>query len=232
MFSLLLTILSGCSNEWEEIIGKKRIGKELKLKELIHNSRHYQFYYNKRGDVDSISVHEGTIHYVYSVVYDGWRIDSVSTLDLGELVSIHNDFEYDKKKRITAFKYRYRTEGVPADYFEPRIVTYDNKGRIASLNNSTFTYDANNNIATGFGASFTYDNYPNPLYFIDNLFAMVVEEYFLWEFILSPHNMTSRISGGSEITYDNEYDSHHRLIRKTALTNDEETDEFRFIYFN
>ena len=68
-----------------------------KLKAFVLNSRRYEFYYNKKDAVDSIVATEGSLRYIYYVVYTGGRIDSVSTINNGHLESIYDAFEYDTK---------------------------------------------------------------------------------------------------------------------------------------
>jgi hypothetical protein len=231
VFLLLMT--SNCREFLEEYIPNQGAQRKFKLKEFINDNRRYTFYYNQHGNVDSIVAQEGIIRYAYVVQYNNGRIDSVSTIDNGELISIHNDFQYDSRKRIIRYNYRPRVPApVPPDVFFPYVVTYDAKSRIQSINTSAFTYDNRDNIIQGFDATFTYDHKVNPLHFVTNLFALFVEETFLWEFILSKHNATSRKTEDTELIYQNEYDAYNRLIRKKIFNAGGQIGEQRFTYYD
>jgi hypothetical protein len=196
-----------------------RAWRQLTLKEFVMAGRHYELYYNRSGDVDSIVAHEGTsLRYVYSVVYTAGRIDSVMTVNNGVVESIHDDFVYDDRGRITSYNYYFRLEGTPEDLAFPTTITYDAQGRVTSINNNTFTYDNHRNMVAGFGATYTYDRGLNPFYFVNNLFPIMVEETFIAEHVLSKHNFTSKIdANGNTVRFNNVYDSRKRLISQNDI---------------
>jgi hypothetical protein len=208
--------------------------KEPFLKELMHGSRRYVFYYDRAGFIDSIrAIYPGS-GYVYRVVHRGKKIDSVSLVQNGTLVSTNGDIEYDHKGRITGFTYYLRiVPAAPARYtitYEGgNIRTITERRSPSSANFDTLTFNSQNNLVQWLQTishtpvlvtTFTYDEGLNPLYFIDNLFVMFTEEHFIWEFVFSEHNSTGKTRTTSTVDhweYINEYDRHGRLSKKLML---------------
>lgn len=193
------------------------------LKEFVINDRHYEIYYNRWGDIDSIVAHQEAMRYVYRVTYTDGRIDSVGTYDQGQYVSVHDDFVYDKQGRILSYNYYPRLPGYPQDYADPTTVTYDNRGRIAMINGWIYTYDNHSNVVMTSGsqsymnATYTYDKGKNPFYPLKELFAIVVEEPFMWEFFFSRNNITSKTDASGTKDFVNAYDSRNRLISSDGM---------------
>lgn len=212
-------------NEPIKVVLNKIVNDAATLQQFHVGDRRYSLYYNVRGEVDSILISEGEgINYKYIVTYTDNKIDSVSTIDGSELVSTHDDFHYDNEGRITGFKYYFPG----TDHFIQNTIGYDATGRIVSINDQDFVYEGDN-IVQGFGASYSYDEGLNPFHRVKNLFAIVVEESFLWEYVLSENNSVTRTNDGTTIHYKNIYDSDGRLIRK-EVTGGVNSDAFSFVY--
>jgi hypothetical protein len=201
---------------------------EARLKGFELNNRSYQFYYNASGGVDSIVATEGTIHYKYVVEYTNGRISKVSTIDGGVLVSTHEDFQYNADGRLVYYKYVYPEA---PEYPVPYTITYDAQGNKVSINDQTYEYDDQHNVISGFGATFTYDTGLNPLYSIENVFAMFVEEPAYWSLMFSQHNATSRTAGGSTVYYTNQYDTDGKLTLIQTIQNGTVISEIPFYYY-
>lgn len=204
---------------------KTGMSKEWVLKEMIHEDsynlpRHYVFYYNHRRSVDSIQV-SGNANYTYKVYYKGSKIDSVTLVQNGVIQSVNTNFQY-KGNTISYYDYYCRICGqqTPNTY----LFNYDHKKKIISIEKDgnpymQLTYDNYNNVIQWNSTSqstFTYDNQPNPLYYVNNLFALFVEEPFIWYYAFSQHNSTSRsYAGGTTIFYQNEYNTSGQLVTKS-----------------
>jgi hypothetical protein len=215
-----------------QVSGNKNTARNLQLKEMTFGDRHYLFVYNRRGDVDSVIV-SGDIEYVYKVYYKGSHIDSVNLLTNGQITSTNTNFQY-QGNLITSFDYFYRAGYYPfphSFYF-----TYDNQKRIQTISDNSpaapeeLTYDSGNNVigwsrpAGSYTATYTYSDKLNPLYYVDNLFAIFVEEHFIYEYAFSQHvSITKTYSDISQtnvlVSYNNQYNSLGQLISKTFFEN-------------
>jgi hypothetical protein len=232
----LTSLLIACDKgDFLELVDGVSTVKKSVLKEFVFASRHYNLYYNLSGEIDSIRATEGTsLSYIYKVTYKGNEIDSVSLIDNGELVSTNKDFKYDSKGRITGYTYFMRDIS-SGGYSIPYSITYDNKGRITSINEATYVYDNKNNVikssAGGTTTEYTYDNYINPFYKTENLFALLVEETGYWEYLFSEHNSLTKITPASQVVYVNHYDPKKRLIDKTGTSNGTVVEQLEFSYY-
>jgi len=211
--------------------------KDLVLKAFSFGGRTYTIFYGPGGRVDSIRAMSNTLQYSYIVYYKGSRIDSVNLVLNGLIQSTNTNFQY-KGNVITSFDYYYRGYSLP--YFTTYTYTYDSKKRIQTLQATIMNtiisgpeqlnYDENNNVIewtnTRSTTQYTYDNKLNPLYLVPNLFAIVVEEHFLWEFSFSQYNSISKSSTGTNVLYQNKYSNSGRLISKTYSGSG-----FTFTYF-
>jgi hypothetical protein len=202
------------------------------VKRMMLKDRNYLFYYNNENQLDSIVVEGGqNLRYVYSVAYTNGMIDSVSTIDNGELVSTHDDIQFDSEGRIVAYKYFFKVPGSEGEFVQYHV-TYDSDGNIVSINDTNYVYDDNNDLIQGFGATFTPDDTPNPLHQIQNLFAIVVEETFMWEYIFSKNNTATKSIGGEIFYYGNVFE-HDRLLFTEILNSQGQTvDIINFYYEN
>lgn len=221
--------------------------KEPFLQEMIHGTRHYLFYYDNKGFVDSIRAVDAHTTYLYRVVHHGKRIDSVSLIQNGAVVSTHGNIQYDNKGRIIQYTYFLRAfpEAPPAvislTYEQGHIKTITQSGFIES--SDTLAFNPQHNLvrwvqkrlhAPFVETSFTYDLGLNPLYYIDDLFVMFTEETFFWEFIFSRHNSTRKEvqSTHTQVTdYVNQYDTYGRLLKKRMQEN-MMRDSLEFRYFH
>lgn len=224
----------------------------LQLKEFVGYMGRYIFHYNSRQQVDSISMNdEFNAIDTYHVRYDNHgRIDTVILMNggrNGEWISMHTEFQYYRKGRITQYTYY---PNVPWEEFGYGKVTfsisYDRKGRISSINGIVFTYDHNNNIVQLVNGAntyhYTHNASLNPLYYVPNLFALIIEERGYWEYILTQHNPEMKTypvgsdenPGESEKLYRYEYDSRGRVTRMYTFWNNygDTVDDFRFVYMN
>ena len=232
--------LTGCNEDfWNELRGKKGVSEKILIQEMVHNGRHYEFAYDKKGYVDYINVPDPA--YRYEVTYKGKKISSAQLIENGQVVSENHDYEFDKRGNIIAYTYSWYSEDIPGGYHNVHTLTYDEQNRIASITSDngtqTFSYNHQGDVimisTSGSETTYTYDNKINPLNLIPDLFFIVVEEPFLWEFILSTHNSVTRMETptvnhpqGLHTAYTNEYDSFLRLIRKT----DGKEQGFTFLY--
>lgn len=215
------------------------------LKEMVHGTRHYLFYYDHTGFVDSIRAVDVHTTYLYRVAHHGKRIDSVSLIQNGAVVSTHGNIQYDKGRIIQYTYYLYAIPGAPPalhtiTYEQGHIKTITRSGLITNSDTLTFNQQDNlvkwvqNNIHSPLNeTTFTHDAHLNPLYYIDDLFIMFTEETFFWEFIFSQHNSIGKVHRQYNVTetdYLNQYDSYGRLVKKLMLTNSTR-DSLQFNYF-
>lgn len=201
------------------------------------STRQYRFVYSPNGSLDSIVV-TGTPNYVYRVSYKGSHLDSVILVQDNRIVSTVRDFQY-KGNLITDFNYFDRIDHVPFPWLYS--FGYDNQKRITSVKRSfrnvleytrVYSYDANDNMISGNGASYTYDDELNPLHLVPDLFAIMFEEQWVWEFALSLHNSVSKTySAGPVVLYQNLYNSSGQLVGKRFYDNGQSgNNSFSFSY--
>jgi len=186
--------------------GNKNNAKNLLLKQMTLEGRTYTFYYNRRGDVNLVQI-AGDANYSYHVTYSGSRISLVELVDGGETLATNSNFTYHGNN-ITGYDYQWLADG--PEFKTTFTFEYDNKGRIITQKRTgvtelTITYDAANNVRSWNNILYSsYDNELNPLYYVNNLFAIFVEEPFIWEYAFSQHNLTS---------IANEYNSANQLVK-------------------
>ena len=219
--------------------------KDFRIREMIHNNRHYVFFYNQRGDVDSVRITQGSLSYAYKVYYQGARIDSVNLVMNGIIYSTNTDFTY-KGKWITGYTYYFRASNfaIPP---QPYTFTYDHKGNITAIHSNyatsyeavdSFIYNDNNDVVQSIehigslNSTYTYDTTINPLYFIP-LFAIFVEEHIFIEQGLSAHNSLSRTyANGTIVNYLNQYNALGQLTGKTFYDNNQSgSNSYTFTYY-
>jgi hypothetical protein len=211
---------------------------DLVVKTFTTADRTYSFFYSPNGTVDSVLV-TGSRSYAYRVTYKGSHLDSVYLVDNGRIVSTNSNFEY-KGNLITSFDYFDRIDNLlyPWTY----SLTYDSQRRIQSiersyqnkvLNQVQISYDNNGNITTwndftSNSATYTYDIGLNPLHLIPDLFVIMVEEHWIWEYSLSQHNSISKTYfAGQSLTYQNQYNGSGQLVAKSFSNN---SNNFSFTY--
>jgi hypothetical protein len=258
LFSLLLTACKkeiqpqiNSTPDMESIAaGQKNIkaeSKNLVLESFTHTigsfDRKYQFVYAPNGRVDSIIVSDNSLQrYVYVVFYKGYHIDSVNLVQNNAIVSTFVNFQY-KGNLIIGFDYFFRIFGFPLP--NSFTVTYDKQKRIQSIkaiflntinSNQEFTFDEQDDVIfwkeTAFftSANYTYDDKLNPLHFVPDLFAFMLEERWMWQYIFSLHNITTiTYSSGQTVTYQNQYNSSGQLI-KTSFTDNNQVNNFIYTY--
>lgn len=197
------------------------------------NGRQYNFYYNGDNLVDSIAVGDPVI-YTYIVSYNDQAIESVNLRDGGEIVATNDQFTFDKKGNITSYRYTFFLPDLEEGISQTVDVTYDKRGRISNLT-GPITYDNQSNITLwqqgSFSSQYSYEKSINPLYGVENLFVMLVEETYYWDYILSKHNSITKVTnGGTPIEFVNEYDKRKRLVSKTAIQNGTVVDQLTFSY--
>ena len=199
--------------------------------------RQYRFIYSPNGVLDSIVV-TGMPIYVYRVFYKGSHLDSVILVQDNRIVSTVRDFQY-KGNLITGFYYFDRINNYPFPWMYS--FGYDNQKRITVIERSfrntleysrEYTYDGNDNIINGNGVVYTYDNELNPLHLVPDLFAIMFEEQWVWEFVLSLHNSVSKTySAGPAVLYQNLYNSSGQLVGKRFYDNGQSgNNAFSFTY--
>jgi YD repeat-containing protein len=217
--------------------GKKFLLKEFVNDDAVNAPRHYLFFYAQNGRLDSIQV-TGDIEFTYRVFYKGSRIDSVNLVENGTIVSTNTHFQY-KGNRIIKFDYYCRRCGQPEEFPSVRTFEYDTKGHIIKAGDEQLNYDGDDNVlewTKSFApnsATYTYDSNLNPFYNVKDLFAIVVEEAYLWEYSFSKHNSISKTyAGGENVAYQNQYDDWGRLISKTFYdVNQNGNNSFSFTYY-
>lgn len=232
----LAALLSSCTKVDQlvkDAISKKKIEKKYRVKQMIAGARTYSFHYNKNGRLDSLSAEEG-FRYVYRVNYNrNGRIDSVGTYMNGNHESSNINFTYNSAGKITGYTYWYPQSSSQNTF----TYEYDAKGRIAAYEVGSLGYSAvsynNQDDAVQIGAySYQYDQHINPLHLIPDLFAVMVEEFWILEQWISLHNSISKAPAPyGTATYTNRYDSEGRLIQKTGFdSNGNETVDLVFVY--
>jgi len=201
------------------------------------SARQYQFVYSPNGSLDSIVV-TGMPNYVYHVFYKGSHLDSVILVQDNRTVSTVRDFQY-KGSLITGFQYFDLINNFPFPW--TYSFGYDSQKRINVIERSyqnhfqyhkEFIYDANDNIVNGNGANYSYDDQLNPLHLVPDLFAVMFEEQWVWEFVLSLHNSVSKIySAGPMVLYQNLYNNLGQLVGKRFYDNGQSgNNAFSFTY--
>lgn len=195
---------------------------------MVVQGRTYDFVYDQQGLIDYIDTDAG---YMYQVTYEDDKLVSSAVVENGESVSKNHNFKYDKKGNIIEYTYTLHGDG----YSSGHTITYDNRSRLTSISNESgtrdYTYNKKNDVvksvSSGSEVTYTYDKKSNPLNRVPDLFFLVVEEAFLWEYILSEDNFVTRKEDGTTTIYVNEYDAFNRLIKKYA---ESPTDGFTFVY--
>jgi hypothetical protein len=226
-----LLLLAACKKNDCDIPVPPGIEKEYMLKKVVHGTRQYLFYFNKKNVLDSIGVEDAKVREVYRIIRRNNRIDSVIYIRNGSPYWVSTDMEYNSDGNITRFRIHDRGPA-PA----PVVMTY-NQGHLHSITRydmylsfltsyDTVTYNQQNNIfrwssviprSTFLDVKwYTYDNRLNPLYFIDDLLIVFARGGITPEFYLSQHNSTSIFYELYNITvnYHNYYDNKQRLIKK------------------
>lgn len=212
---------------------------KLVLQTFTQNGRTYHFNYSANGILDSITV-TGAFPYVYRIWYKGSHLDSVTLFDRGHIVSTNRNFEY-KGNLITAFDYFDRMDNAP---FAASIsIAYDENRRIVSVErgypNYTVgriqcSYNANDDVIQwndfiGNNFTYSYDDGMNPLHVVPDLFAIMVEETWIWEYSFSLHNSVRKTnSKGQATTYQNQYNSSGQLVGKLFS---DHSNSFSFTYY-
>jgi len=186
-----------------------------------NSPRQYRFVYASNGSLDSIVV-TGTPNYVYRVFYKGSHLDSVILVQNNRTVSTVRDFQY-QGNLITGFHYFDRINNFPFPW--TYSIGYDNQKRTSVIERSylnnlqyrkEFLYNANDNIISSNGAIYTYDDELNPLHLVPDLFAIMFEETWVWEFVLSLHNSVSKTNSvGPAVQYQNQYNNSGQLVGKS-----------------
>jgi hypothetical protein len=242
--ALVLFFLSACNEELlDEIMNRKGLAKKAQLQEMIFEDRHYEFTYDRKGLVDRIDALErGEIIYTYEITYKNKKLFSAALVENGAVVSENHDFSFDENDNIKGFTYSWYTEDVPGGVHSVYLLGYDEQNRLVemsvdgSISFPYYSYDNGNNISEWNNVSskvtYTYDDKINPLNRVPDLFALLVEEHFYWEYILSAHNSVTRTETTDlhpepqTTTFINEYDKYFRLVRKT----DQGGNGFTFLY--
>ena len=202
-----------------------------------NSPRRYNFIYASNGNLDSIVV-VGGVNYVYRVVYKGSHLDSVSLVQNNRVVSTVRDFQY-KGNLITSFNYFVRINNHPFPWVYS--VGYDNQKRITLIERAfqnvlqgrrEFSYDASGDVVSGNSATYTYDDQLNPLHMVPDLFAIMFEEQWIWEFAFSLHNSVSKTpSIGQVVHYQNQYNISGQLVGKIFYdVNHNGNNTFSFTY--
>ena len=232
----LLVFAIACNkldNWWDHVHGGNA-GKKLNLKELKHGNRVYRFFYDHAGFVDSIRATDPSNNYTYVVYHHGPRIDSASLIQGGSTVSTNGDIHYGPRGNITSFTYNlYAFPGFPP---QTVTLTYDARGNIKTIGTETLHFNHDNDLVhwerSSLSAAYTYDNKLNPLYFIDDLFVMFVEERYIWEYAFSQHNSTNKTYDDGHLSFadENDYDAHQRLVKKKFTEGGSLPDSLEFSY--
>ena len=240
-----LALFLSCNklDHWWDFVKDGKASKALRLDEMQHKGRIYEFFYHNDNMLDSIVAREVLSKYTYVIFRHGKRLDSVSLIQDGSTVSTNGNIQYDQKGRITGYTYFLHAFPAPPTHYS---ITYDNKGNIRTIAKSflgnsevdTLIFNGDNNLVhwdrSFDDLNYNYDNHLNPLYYIDNLFVMFVEEQFFWEFVFSQHNSTRKTyeSDNFQVNYQNTYDANGRLIKKWFVERSTPQDSLEFRYAN
>jgi hypothetical protein len=203
------------------------------LKKVIHGTRTYTFYFNKKKLLDSIGLEDLKVQGVYRIFRRNNRLDSVVYLSANSPRYYHYNLQYDSVGNLSHFF----TEDVPGGPFpEPTTLTW-HQGLLRSTSTISQYPPISNRIdsvyyneqkdvfrwVTNVPRSvsldvklYTYDNKYNPLYFIDDLLVVFYRTGIPREFLLSQHNSTTVFHQlyNVNVAYQNFYDSRQRLTKK------------------
>ena len=233
--SLNLFFLPGCKKEYNDPPGT-HTPKEWLLKEWRQSSPKrpesaYFFYYNKKNAVDSIRLSLGSnFTFTYHVSRkDNGEIDTVTAIENSIAISnyvyiIANNYKYDKNGLITHYDYH------AYDHFGNhflQLVDIAYKGDQMKIKYNTivheFTFNKRedvvymkNNTDRPFNGTFNYDNGINPLFYVRDLYAIVLDlSPYYYEYMLPKHNAVNRTNvDGYSVDFTNTYDNRGRIVNK------------------
>jgi hypothetical protein len=205
------------------------------LKKVIHGTRAYTFYFNKKKVLDSIVEEDVKDKIVYRIFRSNNRLDSVVHFRNGRPWFRHYYIQYDSTGHLIYYLSDYIPTGnmpmptstrLTYDQGELRSTTTIPPWPSATYRIDSMYYNGQKDIVrwvSNFPRTvdldvkrYTYDNKYNPLYFIDDLWVIMSESYIGPEFFLSQHNSTSKYSEyfNVNVTYQNSYDNRQRLTKK------------------
>jgi len=209
--------------------------KEMSTWDKSNGERRWFFYYNAWKELDSIKVIDSAViwpdmvtmhafvHYFRVSYKTPGCMDTVKLFDpAGKLVYTETDFKYDKLGRVTSYIYNilYWDDPVPPT---PVSYTYNSNGAVVRNREKQDTafYDSHQNVTEWhtnlWDLRFSYDQWFNPLFYVKNL-TIITEEGWFYEFAMSKHNVVhTQYDDGRSVTYENIYDTQHRLIEKRFI---------------
>ena len=210
--------------------------KDFMVKTVVAARCAYFFFYNQRGDLDSMQVNGNNFNETYIVHYHGSRIDSVTLAYNGRTAWVYTDIQY-KGNLITGFKAYCRGCNQPAP--DIHTFSYDHKGRMVAIDDQQLTYDANDDVilwtkpqTPGSTATYTYDDKPNPLYAIHSLVIFFFKYADLSQFAFSRHNaVTKTYNYGWKVEYSNTYNDRDQLLSKSFYDPGSLSTDFGFTYY-
>ncbi|HEX5667309.1 MAG TPA: hypothetical protein VFX73_00830 [Chitinophagaceae bacterium] len=235
LIAFVLSLLS-CKKENIDLPGKlltdaasasNKNSKKVLPKRIWHAYLHYvdtwDFFYNKRGEVDSIdllieSSYYGQLKMGYKVYYSGSRIDSVTRTYWGDPWDILRNIKYENGLIVEADLYPARIFNNPPVKWK---LEYDNKKRpLNSPIGERFYYDDKGNLISYthpvvlyYNASYESDNKENPMHRIPNLNIIMLNETQTAAKWYNPHNVTTiTFDDGQKVNLENTYDYMGNLI--------------------
>lgn len=246
--SILLLSLFSCKKYPPVVIPDNRVPKGMLLKEWRATSslipeRTYQFYYNKRNEVDSIYLRQKGIAVLYRVTYkSNGRIDNVTESEDGFGVGLVNNYRYNQQGLITHYDWNWNdhfgTTGViPVDIgYGEGIVTvrYNTIVHTFTFNSAQDITHMKNNTDRPFDGGFIYDQGINPLFYVRNLYAIMIDlSPYYYEYMLAKHNFLTKSYGdGYTVNYTNTYDQKNRMIRRDFVNQRFlDTQSFYYTYY-
>jgi hypothetical protein len=186
----------------------------------------WDFFYNKRGEVDSIdqlveSFYYGQWRMGYKVYYSGPRIDSVTRTQWGYPMDILQNIKYDNGLIVEADLYLARIFNNPPVKWK---IEYDKKKRpLNSPLGEQFYYNEKGQltsythpISPVLNSSFISDSKDNPMHQIPNLNIILLNEYETAMAWYNPNNVTLiKYTNGVNVEVNNTFDYFGKLIVKS-----------------
>jgi hypothetical protein len=232
---LNVVLLQRCKKDCPDLpvnhIPKGQLLKEWRLTSPKMPTYTYLFYYNKKDAVDSIHVSMGD-NYTFS-----YRVQRKSNGQINTVIAIENSVEISNHVYIIANNYKYNRNGLIThydyhayDHFGNHFLQLINivyEGAKMSIKYNTivheFTFDnrsdivhMKNNTTRPFDGTFDYDNSINPLFYVKDFYAILLDmSPYYYEYMLPKHNAIRRTyEDGYHVDYTNTYDNKGRLVGK------------------
>ncbi|NML38786.1 hypothetical protein HHL17_16380 [Chitinophaga sp. G-6-1-13] len=209
----------------------------------------YFFYYNKKNTVDSITITQGN-EYVFTYHVQRKSNGQIDKVTATEDTNKFSDFVY-----IIANNYKYNKDGLVTHYdyngydhfgnhhlllidisheLHKMTVRYNTIVHEFTFNDKLDVVHMKDNTHHPFDGTFNYDNGINPLFYVKEFYAIVVDlSPYYYEYMLPKHNASRKQYGdGYAVDYIHMYDNKGRLIRSDFTDiRHSGTQSFKYSYY-